>query len=234
VALGWLKRAIVGRAPKRALYLFLDEGGDLNFRPTGSRFFTMTSIAKTRPFNVSRDLEALKFDLMEEGEDIEYFHASEDRQRIRDRVFKVIRPNLGRRVIDAVVVEKRKTHPSLRPVIDFYPKMLSYLLDYALRKSDLRQTSEVIIVTDALPLNEKRKVFEKTIRSELKAKLPSGVPFRVMHHASKSCFGLQIADYCNWAIYRRWQKGDTRSYDLIRHGIRSEFDIFRTGATHFY
>jgi hypothetical protein len=51
----------------------------------------------------------------------------------------------------------------------------------------------------------------------------------VLHHASKSNLELQVADYCNWAIYRKWTNGDVRSYDIIKDAIRGEFDISETG-----
>jgi hypothetical protein len=64
--------------------------------------------------------------------------------------------------------------------------------------------------------------------------LPSGVTYSVLHHDSKSNFGLQIADYLTWAVYRKWDRNDSRSYDLIRKFVQSEFDIFRTGTTYYY
>ena len=45
---------------------------------------------------------------------------------------------------------------------------------------------------------------------------------------------IEIADYCNWAIFRKWERQDLRSYELIRSGLRSEFDIFKSGARHYY
>ena len=231
MALGWLKRVFAG---KHAHYVFLDEGGDFNFSPSGTSYFTLTSVSKVRPFHVSRALHSLKYDLIESGADIECLHASEDRQITRDKVFKIIEANLTARAIDSLIVEKRKTGPALQVPGKFYPRMLGYLLKYVLQRIDLSRTSEVIIVTDSIPLQKKRKAIEKAIKTTLRDQLPDAVPFRVLHHPAKSCFGLQIADYCNWAIYRKWQKGDARSYDLIRRGIRSEFDIFRTGTVRYY
>lgn len=235
MALNWLKKVFAGgRKEKHALYIFLDEGGDFNFSPTGSRFFTITSIAKVRPFNVSKALHSLKFDLLEDGVDIEHFHASEDKQKTRDKVFEIIKNNLEDQVIDSIIVEKCKTGPALQVAVKFYPRMIGYLLKYVLERADMTRISDVIIVTDSIPLQKKRKAIEKAIKLTLRAELPRSVVFRVLHHASKSCFGLQIADYCNWAIYRKWQRADTRSYDLIKHGIRSEFDIFMSGTTRYY
>jgi hypothetical protein len=43
-----------------------------------------------------------------------------------------------------------------------------------------------------------------------------------------------VADYCCWALSRKWEKGDDRSYALIQDKIRSEFDVFRSGRTFYY
>ena len=59
----------------------------------------------------------------------------------------------------------------------------------------------------------------------LKKMLPSGCRFRVLHHASMSNMGLQLADYCNWAIFRKWESGDCVFYDALREGIKSELEI---------
>jgi len=45
---------------------------------------------------------------------------------------------------------------------------------------------------------------------------------------------LQIADYCCWAIQRKWELADLRSYVLIQGKIKSEFNLFATGATNYY
>ena len=45
---------------------------------------------------------------------------------------------------------------------------------------------------------------------------------------------LQVADYCCWAVFRSWEREDSRYYDMIKPAVRSEFDIFRNGVTHYY
>jgi len=69
----------------------LDEGGNLDFSDNGTNYFVLTSISKERPFEAYKEMLELKYDLIESGLDIEYFHASEDRQSVRDRVFGIIR-----------------------------------------------------------------------------------------------------------------------------------------------
>ncbi|MEW6354230.1 MAG: DUF3800 domain-containing protein [Pseudomonadota bacterium] len=221
-------------ASPRHLYIFLDEGGNMDFSPSGTKYFSLTSVIKLRPFLIAPELDNLKFDLIELGLDIECFHAAEDKQPVRDRVFGVIRRHLPNLRIDNLIVEKSKTGPALQDTLEFYPKMLGYLLRHPLKNHSLTGIDEVVVITDNIPIQKKKKAVEKAIKMTLRKMLPDTIRYRVMHHASKSNFGLQVADYCNWAIYRKWESGDARSYDLIKTQIMSEFDILRTGTTHYY
>ena len=219
---------------KRILYIFLDEGGNLDFSPTGTKYFTITALSKERPFEAYRQLNELKYNLIELGVEIEYFRASEDSQAVRNSVFNIISTNLDRLRLDSLIVEKRKTGPALRHEERFYPEMLGYLLPYVVKAYDLSLFEKVIVFTDSIPLQRKRKAVEKAIRKVLVHKLPKEATYYIFHHASKSNYDLQLVDYCNWAIYRKWEKGDLRSYYVIQRATRSEFDIFEKGTMLYY
>jgi hypothetical protein len=216
------------------LYIFLDEGGNLDFSPSGSLYFTMTSVAVRRPFPWEYKLAELRFDLIEYGLDIEYFHATEDRQPVRDRVFAAIQPAIRQIRADSIIVEKPKTGPSLQAPAAFYPRVLGYLLSYVVNGYDLSTASKIIVITDELPVQQKRETVKKAIKKVLSDKLPAGTSYRIFHHSSKSCSGLQVADYINWAIYRKWDRGDGRSLSLVAPCVRSQFDIFRHGEIRWY
>ncbi|PKN01783.1 MAG: hypothetical protein CVU77_02260 [Elusimicrobia bacterium HGW-Elusimicrobia-1] len=215
------------------LYIFLDEGGNLDFSARGTKYFVMTAIVKTRPFDAYKELAEIKYDLIESGLDLEYFHASEDRQIVRDVVFRVIKKHLDV-ILDSLVVEKRKVDPVLRAEERFFPEMLGYLLKYVLGCCELSGYDEILIFTDAIPLKRKREAIEKAIKKVLKRVVPPFTKYRIFHHASKSSYDLQIADYCNWSIFRKWESGDARSYDIISSAVRSEYDIFRAGGRYYY
>lgn len=229
-----VEATIVEMSAPRFLYVFLDEGGNFDFSPHGTRYFVMSSLAKERPFFAGKELSDLKYDLVEGGANLEYFHAAEDRQAVRDAVFGVIAKHLAGVRVDSLIVEKRKTGPALQAVEKFYPRMLGYLLKHVLAQHDLHAFAEVLLFTDTIPVNRQRQAVEKAVKTTLTAVLPAGTRFRTFHHASKSCIDLQIADYCNWAIYRKWDRGDERSFNIIRSVVQSEFDIFRTGTTTYY
>lgn len=217
------------------LYIFLDEGGNFDFSKNGTKYFTMTSITVQRPFDFYVSLTSLKYDLMEDGPALEYFHASEDMQMVRDKVFAIIGKDIPDIIIDTVIVDKRKTNPALRDIKQFYLKMLGYLLKYICDNRNVELYESVIITTDKIPVNKKRQSVEKTIKKNLAGIMKSAEkPYQILHHNSKSSFSLQVVDYCNWAIFRKWEKEDDRSYDLIKNRIRSEFNIFEKGTTNYY
>lgn len=72
---------------QKALYIFIDEGGNLDFSKRGTTYFTLTTLSKVRPFVIYEPLVNLKYDLWEKGIHFEYFHATEDTQVTRNEVF---------------------------------------------------------------------------------------------------------------------------------------------------
>lgn len=217
-----------------SLYLFLDEGGNFDFSSTGTCYYTFTCVAMQREFNVCHELSSYKYDVIEYGKDIDRFHCTDDNPHVRRRVFKIIQNHLEALKIDNVTVRKCKTGPALQEPSQFYARMLGYLIRHVLEQYDLSRIEEVIVITDNLPLKKQRASFKKAIKVTLAKMLPDGANYRVLHHPSGSHYGLQVADYCNWAIQRKWETGDDTHHQTIRPAIRSEFNIFRTGTRKYY
>lgn len=217
-------------------YVFLDEGGNFDFSKTGTRFSTMTAVVTRREFAWYAGLLKAKYDLLEDGRETEYFHATEDKQNVRDRFFHELVPSLPQFQIHSVIIEKCKTHPVNQSVEAFYPMTLGWLLRYVLTGIIYAggENQEVLILTDRIPVNKKRQTVEKSVKSTLARSAPEKPFYRILHHDSKSSMGLQVADYCNWAIYKKWTDNDLRSYDLIKSSIRSEFEVFRYGRIKYY
>jgi len=218
----------------RCVYIFLDEGGNLDFSPSGTAFYTMTSVTTLRPFQLHTPLDEFRYDLIEYGLNTEYFHCADDNRHIRDKVFSLIVEKQDSFRVNSIVIEKRKTGTSLQDAKHFYPKMLGYLLRYVIENLNREQIDEVIVITDSIPVARKKQAIEKAIKQTLADMLPKDCKYRVLHHASRSHVGLQIADYCNWAIFRRWERKDYTYWERIKKCINSEFDIFRMGVTYYY
>lgn len=154
--------------------MFLDESGNLDFSEKGTKYFLLTAVTKERPFNAFRELVDLKYDLIEAGLNIEYFHAAEDRQEVRNKVFAVIRRHLDGVRIDSLAVEKAKTHVGGRAPEHFYPKMLGALIKSVLGGVPLEEYRELVIMTDSVPMQKKRAAIEKAVKLTLAEMLPPG------------------------------------------------------------
>ena len=217
------------------LYVFLDESGDFDFSLNGSKYFIITALSVARPFDVISPLEELKYDLWETGLKIESFHASEDKQYVRDKVFNIISQMMPKYRVDSIIVEKCKTFPALQEdTARFYKTIFGILLKYVLVGS-AQKHSDVTFVTDSIPLKKKRKHIEKALSLELTdwSRKSQGT-YQIFHFSSKSDVNLQVVDYLGWAIARKWSKGDVRSYKLIEMCVKTEFDVFKIGKEKFY
>jgi hypothetical protein len=40
---------------------------------------------------------------------------------------------------------------------------------------------------------------------------------------------LQAADYCTWAVWRKWEGNDPRSYQYLTGKVMTEFSVFAGG-----
>ena len=211
-------------------YVFLDESGNFDFTATGTRYFVLTGVGMIRPFPAFESLDNYRYDCLEAGADIEYFHCYNDRKAIRNTVFDLIASHLDGMHIDCLVVEKAEVSPTTRDDTRFYPVMLGYLLSMVMPiELAARDAESIVVVTDTIPVNKKRRAIERAVRTTLSRMLPN-VKYRVLHHQSRSHYGLQTADYCCWAVLRKWERGDSTWYDRIKPAIRNEFRITADGA----
>lgn len=222
-----------GHSARSFAYIFLDESGNFDFSANGTGYFLLTSVTMRRPFRLYTELESYKYDCIESGEDVEYFHCVDDCNAVRDAVFGVIGSHLSELRIDCLVIEKRKTRPALHGD-GIYRWALGYLLRRVLSLEVHAGTSNVMVITDAFPVNRKRRAVEEAIQHAVVSKQLPGMKYRVAHHQSRSHYGLQVADYCCWALFRKWQRGKSVWYDRIKPALRSEIDVFAGETQHYY
>ena len=95
----------------RTLFIFIDESCNFDFSQKGTKYFVLSAISTLTPLGKER-LEEIKYELMKNGTNLEYFHAAEDRQAVRNQVYSFIE-NLKDIEIDSVIAQKNKTNPSL-------------------------------------------------------------------------------------------------------------------------
>jgi hypothetical protein len=204
--------------PALPLYLYFDEAGDLDFGRSGTSFFLCGILATYDPWPLMRELPQLRERLFRGQFIPQAFHAAEDKQAVRDAVFSLI-CELGGFDMHVFVFEKAEVPPSHRDQATFY----TFAADFALRMVlEWHPTDEPIyVITDTLPLRGKREAVVKGFKASLAALL-RGRLFQIEHHSSGSQACLQAADYLTWAVFKKWERRDTRSYEQVRDFLAQE------------
>ncbi|MGB8801613.1 MAG: DUF3800 domain-containing protein [Candidatus Acidiferrales bacterium] len=212
------------------LFAFFDESGTYQYTPAQGNYIVFSAVVTATPTLFSTEFAALKYELHAQGTCLERFHACEDTQAVRNRVFALLAGSTDF-VIHSIVARKNRINPVLykHGVYSIaYKTLLRYLVKF-------RKLDRICIVVDTVPDQSQQIALKATLKARASEVLdPLGIPYTIDHHNSASHALLQAADYCAWAIYRKWHGNDERSYVHIRPRIENEYDIFGRGNTDYY
>lgn len=213
------------RIKMRTIFLYLDEAGNFDFSEKGSRYYILTCVAMRRPFHHVAPLSSIKYDLIEQHRIPKHltnyfeFHASEDPQSTRDLVFNCIGRYLDRFAIYCGVFEKSRIPLDSRDPHYLYASMFRWLIEQIAVQYP-KEINRIVVVTDTIPVKKRSGALRQTLKSNLNDIIvPMGMEYELYHHSSESDCNLQIADYCCWAVQRKWERDDDRSYRLIEQAI---------------
>ncbi|MFG1210556.1 DUF3800 domain-containing protein [Xanthobacter flavus] len=214
-------------------FVFADEAGCFTFNrdQNVSRFFVLCTVVMN-DCRVATDLLELRRRLAWDGAELgEYFHATTDKQDVRNAVFDVIRRHEFK--VQATIMEKSKAQPQVKETKPtFYQYGYFYHFKFGVSRL-LGPASETLVTTASLGTRKEKVAFEGAVSDVMRQTNGSRqwkADFMPCH--SDPC--LQVADYCAWAIQRKWERDDTRSYDLISDRISYEYDLWARGTTHYY
>lgn len=213
-------------------YVFADEAGNFDFSVNSgaSRYFILTTIT-TDTCSVGDDLLALRRSIGWKGLHLDsVFHATEDPQAVRDEVFALLQSADFR--VDATILEKRKAKPHLQSERGLY-KMAWYLHFKHVAPRIAARQDRLFVTAASLGTKKKRGRFHRAV-DEVVDQVSPCQSHRVAFWPVDSDPCLQVADYCTWAIQRKWERGDTRSHDLIQNKLSSEFDVWSIGRDYYY
>lgn len=217
-------------------YVFADEAGDFEFarKPNVSKYF-IVCVIRTDSCEIGNQLLNLRRQLLWEKLPVkECFHCSRDQQVVRDRVFALIR-SMDLRVY-ATIMEKSKAYPQVRGSQDRFYKTGWYFLMRFVANRIVQPDTELLLTAASVKKNKAQRAFTDAINDVVQQTIPRNQWLTTFCPAvADPC--LQIADYCTWAIQRKWEsanKTDVRSYRLIEDKIDYEYDLWAHGTKHFY
>ena len=115
----------------------------------------------------------------------------------------------------------------MREPSKLYSSAFRLLCEYILKIDNSEEYKNVIVITDALSSNTKRKYLTSPLKTHIKSLVaPVNLTYSLHHHTSAGDINLQITDYFCWAIQRSLERGDNRSLVLIKDSLRG---IWRVG-----
>src|SRR5262245_59472346 len=214
-------------------FVFTDEAGDFAFKrgPNIARYFIVCSITLDT-CDVGETLLRLRRQLAWERAPIgDYFHATADKQAIRDRVFEAIRSEAFR--VDATILEKSKAQPHIRADDATFYKYAWWYHFKHIGPQIAYRANELHITTATLGTRKRQAIYTAAVNDVIQQVL-KGTTWVTTFTPAGCDPCLQIADYCTWAIQKKWERDDERSYALIQARIATEFNLWRRGTRHYY
>lgn len=214
-------------------FLFADEAGCFTFNrgQNVSKYFILCTVSMD-DCSLASDLLDLRRRLAWDDKPLgEYFHASEDKQDIRDAVYETILKKPFN--VQATIMEKSKAQPKVRETKErFYKTGWYFHFRYGAGK-EIAKEDLALVATACLGTRREQAAFKEAVDDVMRQTVKAAKwKTDFMPCAADPC--LQVADYCAWAIMRKWERGDTRSYDLIKERVTYEYDVWEKGTDHHY
>ncbi|MET4217023.1 hypothetical protein ACVWWG_003603 [Bradyrhizobium sp. LB7.2] len=213
-------------------FVFADEAGDFTFkRQNGASRYFMLCTLTTDDCSMASELLHIRRELCAAGGECDKLHCTEDKQAIRDEVYKVLAQHKFR--VDATLLEKSKAQPQTRTSdATFYQYAWYYHFKHVAPKI-LTKDSKLLITAAALGQNKTKAAFKQALNNTVQQIVPRS-QWEVSFLDSAKDPLLWAADYCAWAIQRKWERGDDKSHKLIKASISTEYDLWSLGQVHFY
>jgi hypothetical protein len=212
------------KAEFRTLFIFIDESGNFDFSPNGTKNFVMAAVVTSVPTQTGTTLMNLKYQLLKSGENIQYFHATEDKQVIRNEVFAEI-AKAGNLNAHVVYGNKRYVADSLKTETNLHALYARALISYCIQKYSKKETGNIVVVLDQALTTKQQKTFHANVKPRLKE---LGIPFSLIFQSIKFDYIGQLADYIAWSKFVELEREEKRPWESLQSGNSiSDFDIFQ-------
>lgn len=220
-------------------YVFADESGDFADPSihTGATPFlalgTATVVGDKAMRSLDADLLALGRSVMWRGLDCgDYFHASNDRQHVRNAVFEVI---AGHPVtFDVTLIAKDKVAPEFRTTDLALYEYMWWCHFGILAPEYLSSANQVLVVAASVRKEkQKRRAYQSTVEQIVDRCISGRIPHRITVRDAAASPGVQVADYGTWAVTRAWANGDYRALSQVRGKVRLIYDHTASGTTYY-
>lgn len=174
----------------------------------------------------------MRHDLLRQGQPVgDCFHATTDAQAVRDSVYELLVSADFR--FQATICEKSKAQPQVRSSKDrFYKYPWYYHFKHGLAKY-LNSDDRLLVTAASIGTKKERETYTNALKDVVAQSAPN-IDWAVDFRPALADPLLQVADYCAWAVQRKWERGDHRPIHPLRDKLTYEYELWKRGTTHYY
>lgn len=215
------------------IHVYSDESGCFAFKRNrrASKYFLVCTVAMA-DCSIGASLLDLRRDMIWRGMPVgDQYHASEDRDEVREEVYDLISKHELR--IDATLLEKSKARPHVRATRESFFKYAWFYHFRHVGPKVMAGRTEIAITAAAIGTNKDQAVFTAAVNDVLQQTIQRQ-QWRTFFPRAVADPCVQVADYCAWALRRKWERNDETWYDKISNQVSTQYDLWKTGAHHYY
>lgn len=199
-------------------YIFLDESGDLGFKKRSSRWFIFTIVVTKELKSLERAVNRVWRPLKKKHRVMSELHATKEKDITRKRLLSLVGRIADLQIL-SVALDKSKIHVDMQNQKHFLYNYTANLL------LELLHSQEIIDGNEVIELFVDRKDTKKELRENFINYLMDSFGKKgkgrvsITLHASHQNKSLQAVDFVAWATFQRYERNDTKFYDLIKTKI---------------
>lgn len=201
------------------IYIAVDESGSFGAAVSGERYFIIGAL-RMKDIKPLRKLfrQVKRYGLPKRLRHLAEVKASAVPDKFRERLYHGLSQlNVE---IHLAVVELSCVPQSVKGNEGL---LYLYLVQEVLTNCVSAQDIQVALVLDQRRLKGMyRSEFNAHIRARLALDFGERVHVEIYHRDSTTDVSVQAADFVCWSAYRKYQRGDSRWYDIIRDRIKTE------------
>ncbi len=210
------------------IYIFLDESGDLGFnfkKKKTSKVFVITCLFAKNKGPIEKIIKKTHSELQKKYKrKFGIIHAFKEKPITRQRLLKRLAEKDCS--IMTIYLNKMRVYTKLQNEKQvLYNYAANILLDRIYTKRLVSSPSKIFLVASRREtskfLNEN---FKNYLNNQIKNK--HKIDIEVLIKAPHEEKSLQAVDFASWAIFRKYEYGDDRYYNLIKNKIAEENPLF--------
>lgn len=199
------------------LFIFVDESGNFDFSESGTKHLVMSAVMCFQPRSVATKILDLKYSLYEEGLGVSSFHATDDRQNVRNRVFARISEIEGLNAHTMWLNKRHLSATNLGPNLIF-SAFGKFLVSLVSSQTYLNHFDKCVVVFDKTLLHREEMAFRSSAKQYFSSlKVPIHIYF---HNVNREPIS-QVADYIAWAQYVGLERNETRPLESLPQNLKS-------------